>query len=215
MLLLPGPLIALLALRALPCARPLLLWSVAPLLTYYALHALHAQVQANWLIPITGVVAVLAAQTARWQRAATLTTAALSFTLLGAAFNPWTALGTTDNPPNQTRGWPDFLSQLPPDGWIATTDYALTGQLYVGLPVREVWSVTDLHRYGFRGPFPADLCTAPGWLVEESSANNDRPATLFKTVGPEQRITRYFAGKTLKSYRIRPVQGVTNPQLCP
>jgi 4-amino-4-deoxy-L-arabinose transferase-like glycosyltransferase len=215
LILLPGPLIGVLALRALPRARPLLLWSLAPLLAYFALHSLHAQVQANWLIPAAGALAVLAAQTARWQRAATLTTAALSFTLLLAAFNPWTALGTADTPPNQTRGWPDFLAELPPDGWIATTDYALTGQLYVGLPGRQVWSVTDLQRYGFRGAFPADLCNTPGWLVEKSSANKDQAATLFKTTGPEQRLTRTFAGITLKSYRIRPVQGVTNPQLCP
>ena len=215
-ILLPGPVIGVLALHALRHAKPLLLWSVAPLLAYFALHALHAQVQANWLIPGSGVVAVLAAQsTANWHRWAAITTAALSFGLLGAAFNPWQAIGTTDNPPNQTRGWPGFLAQIPARGWIATTDYALTGQLYVGLPGRPVWSVDDLQRYGFRGAFPPDQCTATGWLVEEASANKDHAATLFTTTGPEQRLTRIFAGKTLKSYRLRAVSGVKDPRLCP
>lgn len=114
LVVLPGPVIGLLALRSLPRAHPLLLWSLGPLLAYFAQHALHAQVQANWLIPASGAVAVLAAQTNAWHRAATITTAALSFGLLAAAFNPFAAIGTADNPPNQTRGWPDFLAQLPP-----------------------------------------------------------------------------------------------------
>ena len=219
LVVLPGPLIGVMALRAVPRANGLLLWSVAPLLAYFAQHALQAQVQANWLVPASGALALLAARTAQhrphWHGWAAGSSALLSFGLLGTAFNPWAPIGTADNPPNQTRGWPAFLAELPKGGWIATTDYALTGRLFTGLPGRPVWSVDDLQRYGFRGRFPVGLCTAPGWLVEEANADPDHATRLFAQVGPERTLNRSQTGTTLKSYRLRPVSGVTDPALCP
>lgn len=210
--ILPGPMIWVLA-RPHITRLPLLLWSVAPLLAYFGVHALHAQVQANWLIPAAPVAALLAAGVqSRWQGWLLAGSGALSGLVLALAFNPFAPLGVGDNPPNQTRGWPAMLAQIPSQGWIATTDYALTGQLYSSLPGRQVWSVTDLQRYGFRGPFPADLCQAPGLLIEEDHADH---AALFTTAGPVIPLDRVFGAKVLKRYHLRQVQGVRDPALCP
>lgn len=210
----PGPVIGVLALRGLRRGDGLLLWSMAPLLAYFAYHALHAQVQANWLIPVSGGIAVLAAQVAGplWHRWALGSAAVLSLGGMGLAFNPFVALGLADNPPNQTRGWPAMLAQIPEGGWIATTDYSLTGQLYSRLPGRPVWAVTELQRYGFRGAFPVALCAAEGWLIEEEQADH---AALFDVAGPVVVLERGFGGKVLKTYHLRQVRGVKVPELCP
>ncbi|MBC7478282.1 MAG: glycosyltransferase family 39 protein [Pseudorhodobacter sp.] len=212
LVILPGPMIGLLALRR-SAWQALLLWTVAPLLAYFAVHALHAQVQANWLIPVAPVAAVMAAGvSARWHGWALAGTAAVSGLALALAFNPFGALGVANNPANQVRGWPAFLAQLPPGAWIATTDYALTGQLYSRLPGRQTWAMTDLQRYGFRGAFPANLCNAPGLLIEKADADN---AALFKTAGLAVEMDRLSGDKVLQRYHLRQVQGVRNPALCP
>ena len=212
LVILPGPMIGLFALRR-DGRQVLLLWTLAPLVTYFAVHALHAQVQANWLVPMAPVVAVLAAGvTMRWHGWILGGAAAFSGLILALAFNPFGALGVTDNPANQVRGWPALLAQIPDGPWIATSDYALTGQLFSRLPGRQIWAVTDLQRYGFRGRFPADLCNAPGLLIEEDHADH---AVLFTTAGPVVALARVSGDKLLQRYHLRHVQGVKNPALCP
>lgn len=221
LILLPSPVIGVLALRGVwrPfLGRGLLLWSVAPLLAYFGVHALHAQVQANWLIPVAAGVALLAAAAGRWQRPAVAVGAVFSFGLLAVALNPWVPIGTTDNPPNQTRGWPAALAQMSGamEGaeWVATTEYMATGQLFVGLDL-PVHAVTDVQRYGFRGLFPKGLCDAPGVLVEVTKGDATRGAELFAEIGEPVRVERRQAGVVLQSYALRRVRGVTNPALCP
>ena len=212
LVVLPGPMIGVLALRGMQ-RQGLLLWSVAPLLAYFALHSLHDQVQANWLIPAAAAIAVLAAGVpSRWHGWALGSSAALSCGVLGLAFNPFVPLGVADNPPNQSRGWPALLAQIPDMPWIATTDYAVTGALFSRLPARQVWSVTDLQRYGFRGGFPVALCDAPGVLIEEGDADHAR---LFRVAGPAVVVERVFGGKVLRQYHLRRVQGVKDPAMCP
>ena len=225
LVVLPTPVIAVFAVReafAQPVNPPraLLLWSVAPLLVYFLIHAMHSSIPGNWVIPSAGAVAVLAALQAEdaslaWRRAAMTTAALLSFGSLAAVFNPWLPLGHADSPPNQTRGWPALLAQVPPDGWIATTDYALTGQLWVGLPGRAVWSVAETQRYGFRGPFPVALCQTPSILIEPANSDPALADTLFDYVKPPVNLDRVFAGQVLKSYRMYRVSGVKDKTLCP
>ena len=217
LVLLPGPVLGGLALRGVVRGHGLLLWSMGPVLAYFAYHALHAQVQANWLIVVSGGVAVLAALAVQgmaplWHRLAVGSAAVLALGGMGLAFNPFAAMGTADNPPNQTRGWPDMLAQIPDTGWIATTDYALTGQLYARLPGRQVWAVTELYRYGFRGSFPAELCNAPGWLIEKAGT---APAQIFDQQGPVVVLNRVFGDTVLRSYHLRQVRGVRLAGLCP
>ncbi len=233
-LLAPTPLISWFALRSLkapPEDGALLAWSSVPLLLYFACHATHAPVQANWIVPLQAVFAVLAAfgleraQSPRLWTGLTLAFAALtSVGVVAAAFNPATPIGTADNPPNQTRGWAAtqaaIAELLEETGatWIATTDYARTGSLALRFPQLPVWSVVQLQRYGFRGGFPTELCTAPGLLIERARQSETASATatsLFETVGATHAVARTQDGVTLMRYHLTPVSRPRTPGLCP
>ncbi len=228
--LVPTPLIGFLALlgvvRWQGRGRALVLWSVAPLLVYFAVHALHGAVEVNWPMPATVAVAVLAALAAPlvgqgWQRAAGISGAILSFGIMAILFNPWRPLSAVDTPSNQIRGWPDTLAQVAAAAkdaqvaWIATRDYGLTGRLWLNLPDLAVFSVTEPQRWGFRGDFPAALCALPGLLLENASDDPALAAQEFGTAGPATEVTRQFAGVTLRTYRLRAVNHVLDKELCP
>jgi 4-amino-4-deoxy-L-arabinose transferase-like glycosyltransferase len=234
LLLAPTPLVTWFALRAFkspPKESALLVWSSVPLLLYFAWHATHAPVQANWIVPLQALFAIPAAfalaraQSRQLWTSATLALASLmSVGLVATALNPATPIGTTDNPPNQARGWSatgDAIGGvLDATGarWIATTDYARTGSLALRFPQVPVWSVAQLQRYGFRGAFPADLCTAPGLLVErapQSGTTSEAAPNLFETVGATRAVVRTQGGITLMRYHLTPVSGVTSLELCP
>src|SRR5690606_8400769 len=110
-------------------------------------HATHAPVQANWIVPLQAHFAIFAAfglaraQSPRlWTRSTLAIAVSMSVGSAATALNPVTPIGTTDNPPNQTRGWPAtrdaITEQLEETGatWIATTDYARTGSLALRFP---------------------------------------------------------------------------------
>ncbi|MDH5822512.1 glycosyltransferase family 39 protein [Luteimonas sp. RD2P54] len=234
LLLAPTPLVSWFALRALrapPKDGALLVWSAVPLLLYFAYHATHAPVQANWIVPLQAVFAVLAAfglaraqSPQRWTRATLAIALLMSVGLVAAAFNPVAPIGTADNPPNQTRGWPateEAIAELLEETgatWIATTDYARTGSLALRFPQVPVWSVAQLQRYGFRGAFPAELCAAPGLLIERarrSETTSETAPSLFETVEDTHEVTRTQAGVTLMRYHLTPVAGLKSPDLCP
>ena len=234
LLLAPTPLItwfAFRAFRATPEGCSLLFWSSAPLLLYFTYHATHAQVQANWIVPLQAPLAILAAFRLRrepsqrpWTWATLAVASLMSFGLIAAAFNPVWPIGASDNPPNQTRGWSatqDAITGLLQETgttWIVTTDYALTGSLALRLPQVPVWSVAELQRYGFRGPFPIGLCTAPGLLIERAGQtvlNRKAVASSFEMAGATQEIDRVQDGITLMRYQLTPISRVTQPELCP
>lgn len=228
--LLPTPLIGLFALVGVAAAegrgRALLLWSVAPLLAYFAIHALHGAIEVNWPMPATVALAVLAALAAPhfgpgWRRAAVGLGAVMSLGAMALLFNPWHPLNAVDTPPNQTRGWQATLPAIrtaahdAQAGWIATRDYGLTGRLWIAFPDLPVFSVTEPQRWGFRGGFPARLCTLPGLLVETTADDPALAAQVFGQVGPASELVRSFAGVTLQTYRLRPVSHVIDKGLCP
>jgi len=209
----------------------LLIWSSVPLLLYLAYHATHAQVQANWIVPLQALFAIPAAfglaqaQSPRlWTKATVAIGLLLSVGSIATAFNPVTPIGTTDNPPNQTRGWSatqDAIAELLEETgatWIATTDYARTGSLALRFPQLPVWSVAELHRYGFRGAFPSELCTAPGVLIERarrSETTSEAAPSLFERVESTHTAVRTQDGVTLMRYHLTPASGVRLPDLCP
>jgi 4-amino-4-deoxy-L-arabinose transferase-like glycosyltransferase len=234
LLLAPTPLVSWFAFRALkapPKDSALLVWSSVPLLLYFVYHATHAPVQANWIVPLQALFAIPAAfglaqaPSPRIWTMATLAFALLmSVGLIATAFNPVIPIGTTDNPPNQTRGWSstqDAITELLEETgatWIATTDYARTGSLALRFPQVRVWSVTQLQRYGFRGPFPTELCTAPGLLIERarrSETTSETAPSLFETVEATHAAIRTQDGATLMQYHLTPVFRVKSPVLCP
>ncbi|WP_149195728.1 ArnT family glycosyltransferase [Luteimonas suaedae] len=234
LLLAPTPLVAWFAFRALkapPEGSALLVWSAVPLLLYFAYHATHAPVQANWIVPLQALFAILAAfglaraQSPRlWTKATLAVALSMSVGLVATALNPVAPIGTADNPPNQTRGWSatqDAITELLEEKgatWIATTDYARTGSLALRFPQVRVWSVAQLQRYGFRVAFPTELCTAPGLLIERarrSETTSETAPSLFETVEATHEAIRTQAGVTLMRYHLTPVSGVKSPDLCP
>lgn len=234
LLLAPTPLVSWFAFRALkdpPEGSTLLVWSSVPLLLYFAYHATHAPVQANWIVPLQAPFAILAAfglaraQSPRlWTRVNLAVALSMSAGLVAIAFNPFAPIGTTDNPPNQTRGWSAtqdaIIEVLEETGatWIATTDYARTGSLALRFPQARVWSVVELQRYGFRSAFPTQLCTAPGLLIERAGVSDtaSRAAPgLFETVEAAHAVVRTQRGVTLMRYHLTPVSGVKSLELCP
>lgn len=194
------------------------IWLTAPLVLYMAYHALHTDVQANWLIPIFPGLAVLAALGARRWRAGAVWAAAggamaVASVVFALALWPGTAIFPGHNPPNETKGWPRFLTALRATAtqngaqWIATTHYGLTGSLAFYLPRVPVWSITAPERYLFRGAIPQHLCKAPGLLVtvgEPSAATLGR----FTRTGHPVLLKRTAGGAVLDSYTATPVQGL-------
>lgn len=234
LLLAPTPLVtwfAFQALKAPPKDSALLIWSSAPLVLYFSYHATHAPVQANWIVPLQAIFAITAASglaqaqsPRRWIRATVVTALLVSVGSITAAFNPVTPIGTTDNPPNQTRGWSatqDGIAGLLEETgaiWIATTDFARTGSLALRFPQMRVWSVTELQRYRFRGAFPRELCTAPGLLIERarrSETTSEKATSLFETVEATHPAIRTQDGVTLMRYHLTPVSRVKSTSLCP
>lgn len=233
LLLAPTPWVsgfALRALKGLPKDSALLIWSSVPLLAYFAYHATHAPIQANWIVPVQAAIAILGAMGLVRSRFAPslvkvtlLATGLMSVGVLATALNPFTPIGTADNPPNQTRGWSatEAAIQEKVDAtgatWIATTDYARTGSLALRFPHLRVWSVVELRRYGFRGAFPTELCTAPGLLIERaapSATTSETAPSLFEAVGVTQSIVRSQDGVVLMRYHLTPVARVRSPELC-
>jgi 4-amino-4-deoxy-L-arabinose transferase-like glycosyltransferase len=234
LLLAPTPLVTWFAFRALkapPKDCMLLIWSSVPLLLYFAYHATHSQVQANWIVPLQALFAIPAAfglaqaQSRRLLSKATPAIALLtSVGLVAIVFNPFTPIGTTNNPPNQTRGWSateDAIAEVLEETgarWIATTDYARTGSLALRFPHLPVWSVTELQRYGFRGAFPNELCKAPGLLIERtrrSETTSETALGFFETVQATRTAMRTQDGVTLMLFQLTPVSGVAVAELCP
>ncbi|MCF6368145.1 glycosyltransferase family 39 protein [Rhizobium halophilum] len=233
LLLAPTPLVTWFAFRALkapPKDSALLIWSSVPLLLYFAFHATHAQVQANWTVPLQALFAIPAAfgltqaQSPRlWTKVTVVIALVLSVGSVAIAFNPVTPIGTSDNPPNQTRGWSatqDAITELLEQTgarWIATTDYARTGSLALRFPQMRVWSVTEPQRYGFRGAFPTELCAAPGLLIERArrlETTSEKAPRLFETVEATQAATRSQDGVTLMRYHLTSVSRVSSPGVC-
>lgn len=227
LVLLPTPIVAYYAAQALRGDiphKPMLIWSVAPLLVYFLYHASHAQVQANWLAPVHGTFALLAAAhlrarpLRRWQW---FVTWALPLGVMALAFNPVRPLDRTDNPVNQTRGWPDVRAQIQAQidssgaQWIAVTTYGDAGQFARRFPMMPVYDPVPALRYFFRDPLPAPYCQeAPAILIERVDKGPSEAQTLFDTVGPASVVIRRDGGLDLTHYRVTPVQGLRDRGIC-
>jgi 4-amino-4-deoxy-L-arabinose transferase-like glycosyltransferase len=234
LLLAPTPLVTWFAFRAFkdpPKDSALLVWSSLPLLLYFTYHATHSAIQANWIVPLQALFAIMAAfglyqsqSPSFWVKVTFSTSFLISVGFVTIVFNLSTPIGTADNPPNQTRGWssPQIVIAKTVDDtgatWIATTDYARTGSLALRFPKLPVWSMVELQRYDFRGAFPTKLCTAPGLLIERARGSETESKTaraLFETVGTARTVVRSQNGVTLMRYHLTPVSGVKSRELCP
>jgi hypothetical protein len=198
-------------------ALPLL--TALPALAYFCYHTLHAQVDANWLIPLWPPLSLVAAYavTALMDRRPALGSlatilqvglglAAMLLIYVQAFFNPL-PLGPFD-PTSQIRDWVAVdarlvdLARAHQARWVATSrDYGLTGEiasymLFAGspLPVRQI---DERPRWAFLPPLDPEALGWPALFVEPAS-NPTPPERLFGRVEKLETITRagvtgYFA----------------------
>jgi 4-amino-4-deoxy-L-arabinose transferase-like glycosyltransferase len=158
----------------------LLAASILPMLIYFILHALHDRVQGNWpgpLYPSFAICAALGIEAVpvAWRRATFVTALGVGFAmtafLYAHALHPLFA--SAKDPTEQMRGWPSLVDQIDAKrreagaAWVATSSYATTGQLAMGLKGRsEVAQLDQRIRYIFLPPMPASLLAKPALYVE-------------------------------------------------
>ena len=113
-----------------------------PMIAYFAFHALHDRVQANWLVPVFPLVALSAALALHAQQSAHrfrsllwgagLATA-ITLAIFLQAFVPFAPLAK--EPTQQMRGWREFAARIEETRqksgaeWLATASFATTAQL--------------------------------------------------------------------------------------
>lgn len=206
-------------------AISLLIWTSLPMVAFMAWHGLLDQrVALNWTAPISGSIAILAATAVgdrrKFAAIAAGTGAVLSVGLLGLAVNPWTPLGTVNNPPNQMRGWPTLIAELKEAvaeteaEWIATSYYGLTGMLWHYLAPLPVYAVNEPERYLFREPIPSKLCDGPGLLIQRAPPSVPDPSALFETAEKLPDRYREYAGARLGTYELHAVAGLKDRSVC-
>ncbi len=188
---LESPLIALLALigfvgivRAAITTRSrsdvLLAASILPMLIYFTVHAFHDRVQGNWpgpLYPAFAICAALgvAALPAALRRPAFVAALSLGFamtaTLYVHALHP--LFYSAKDPMEQMRGWPSLVAAIEKKreetgtAWVATSSYATTGQLMMGLKDRSpVAQLDERIRYIYLPPLADSLLAKPALYVE-------------------------------------------------
>ena len=191
-------------------AAGLLVTAVAPALLYFAYHALHSRVQANWTLPLFGQFAILAAWAAvAWLPAAKAARRALSFVrqavallsaVLALLLYAEAAFGfmdlSLDIQIDEMAGWQQVAAEVAEIAQQADTqtvlgdDYGMTGWLAsYGRFARhdlDVLPGRELQRYGFM-PLP-DYSTLeqPFLFVMRVEVGRDAPTVCSAAGEPVQ-----------------------------
>ncbi|WP_052699390.1 glycosyltransferase family 39 protein [Hyphomicrobium sp. 99] len=183
----------------------LLAASILPMLIYFAAHALHDRVQGNWPAPLYPSLAICAAITLqnlslKRQRTTFLVALGIGFAMTVAiyahAVHPLAA--TAKDPTEQMRGWPALADAIEAKrretnaGWVATSSYATTGQLLMGLKGRsEVAQLDQRIRYEFLPPLAPSLLEKPALYVElERRVDLPLMKQKFRKIEPLGTLTR-------------------------
>lgn len=203
-------------------ALPLL--TALPALAYFCYHTLHAQVDANWLIPLWPPLSLLAAYAAvaLIERRPTLAglasaaqigigLAAMLLVYVQTFFHPL-PLGPLD-PTGQTRGWAAIDARLVELAdrhharWVATTrDYGLTGEiassmLFARAPL-AVRQIDEAPRWAFLPPLDPKTLGWPALLVEATADGPKRPETRFGQVEQIATLSRPGAAGRLSTLNV-------------
>ena len=183
----------------------LLAAAILPMLIYFLGHALHDRVQGNWPAPLYPTLAVCAAialqnVSLKWRRTTFLAALAIGFVMTAAiyahAVHPLAI--TAKDPTEQMRGWPGLADAIEAKrretnaGWVATSSYATTGQLFMGLKGRsDVAQLDQRIRYEFLPPLSASLLEKPALYVElERRVDLPLMQRKFRKVEPLGTLTR-------------------------
>ncbi len=219
--LLVTPLVFWLALRSVWSGRvpSVLIWLSAPIVLFLTYQATNSLAGGQWLVPVYPTLAVMAAlglrqdQTSGWlARLAAPVALTMAALVLVLGFWPGRVL-VGGKPFTQVRGWDgvttDIQAVMAREGasWIATDAYGLTGQMahYFGDAV-PVWSMTGPERYLFRGPLPAELCTAKGLFISRAQFPEGVP--YFTQSAGLADVLRREGDRVLVRYGVAVVQGV-------
>ncbi len=154
--------------------------AIYPMLIYFTIHALHDRVMGNWPGPLYPFLAICAALGLEaiplaWRRATFVTALAIGFAMTAViyvhALHP--LFQSSKDPTEQIRGWPALSDAIEAKrretgaAWVATSSYATTGQLAMGLKGRsEVAQLDQRIRYIFLPPLPSDMLSKPALYVE-------------------------------------------------
>lgn len=198
----------------------LLASAILPMLIYFCIHALHDRVQGNWPAPLYPSFAMCAALGLEfvpraWRRAAFVLALALGFAMTGViyahALHP--LFHSTKDPTEQMRGWPALADTIEKKreetgaAWIATSSYATTGQMMMGLKSRSaVAQLDDRIRYIFLPPLPESLVDKPALYVELQRRVQlpllQRKFRKIKEVGTVKRANGAPGGATYVMYLV-------------
>lgn len=203
--------------------------TIIPVVLYMLFHSLHDRVQGNWPAPIYPAIAILAAmaaasashpenrQSKHWRRLAywvapvgiglLAIVSLLLATPVGFAL-PWRT------PVDRLLGWPEFAQQVEKyrqqvgAGWIATTDYGLTGLLaFHGPDPDKVQEIVDRERYTFQ-PTPAALSQQPALIVVEEKDAARYPC--FRSVTPLAVVDRAVGQRVVQKYQLFEARGAAD-----
>ena len=184
---------------------------------------LHARVQPNWIAPLYPSLAACAAlaANAHWVHRgidrvpsavswALATGLAMSGLLCLHAIQPIVLWPAAKDPSSQLRGWKQFAEDIDrlrvATGacWVATSHYAITGQLAYHLASRApVVQVTEPIRYAHLPPVGGDILQCRALHVE--LARRALPAEVaarFGSVLPIGTLTRHYQGQAIAAYKI-------------
>ncbi|MBO0764697.1 MAG: glycosyltransferase family 39 protein [Hyphomicrobiaceae bacterium] len=215
----------------------LLAASMLPFLVYLLVHALHDRVQANWLAPLYPTFAICAAlalgaadlptkpgqtfgRLGQWAVGSGLV---LSFLIYWHALNPIVQLPGQKDPTSQTRGWRALAAEVErlrlASGacWIATSNYATTGQLAYELKdSAPVVQLTERIRYLNLPAIDPAVLKCPALYVElDRRADQALLKARFGSVRKLAGLTRTYAGVPLAGYAVYLADGLDPATLGP
>jgi len=214
-------------------SRTMLAALIVPLLVYLLLHAVHERAQPNWAAPLYPTLAICAAialaavaDAGRRQllRYAGLGIGFLFCGLLYAhAVKPIVQGPGIGDPTSQMRGWTqlaadiDRLRLLHGAQWIATSNYATTGQLaFQFRSGPQVVQLTERLRYAHLPPVEETVLRSPAIYLELE--RRQEPALLrerFRSVTELGRLVRTYGGTSIATYAVYRVADPTGPVLRP
>jgi 4-amino-4-deoxy-L-arabinose transferase-like glycosyltransferase len=193
----------------------LLMWTVAPIVLYMAVHAFHEQIQGHWLAPIFPTLALAASAAAgvggeRWAPLARLVfPVGFGFALVAfvAAVNPGGAIPYTLDVAQVNRGWDrmatdaEALRRKFDARWIATTHYAVDAELayHLHASATPVVTIVERARYAFAPPPDATLLATPALIVTDMRTA-DSFSRCFAEIRPVGALLRQSGGDTIETY---------------
>lgn len=214
-------------------AAGILLLTSLPFLAYLLFHSLHSRVEGNWPAPLFLAACVMAAvfisgQTGRIWRGFALATIFIGLTLGLVvqlhAVDALTGRFARNDPTFQLRGWPEITADVEriaaQEGaaYVATTSYAMTGQLAYGLRHTDlrVIPLTERIRYVMMPAPDRERLAATGLYVAEARRDERvKLEALYGEVTPVVTLTRYVLGTPLESVMVYRIGGPLRDPLEP